>query len=514
MTADSKPRLSVAMIARDAESTIGASLQSVQSIADEIVVLDTGSTDGTIRVAEPLATRVIEQPWDNNFSVARNHCQSQTTGDWVFWLDAGETLTEQSAAALRQWIDSGADSSKAYMVLIQLPATVQGGGIEQVGRVRLIPRRDDLSWQGHVRESLDESLLAAGISVECVDFHIDRPVSDHNEQLKAKKAQRDVKLAEVEMKSSGGSPRLLNLIGESLGALGQYAEARPFFHTAIGQTEKGSTEMLEAYYGLLTTHDEDADRETQTAVCLEALEVFPFDAQLLCAMGSYVQQQDRFDLAAKAYQTAVEYGQVDPSTWHLRNVGEVAATCLGLTYQVLDNDTEAQEMLEQSLTRYPQSGRLRRQLLDLHIKHGRRKEALECVDILAADSPHLAGLRSAVRGACLASQQNWITALAYLKTAYATGCRDAICQRWLSVSLIGAGEFQEAQPVIEAWLQSDPHNVEARAYLEALAQNSAAASTESPAPSERQIRVDDATPSNPPGTVAPKHVTESPSTTP
>ena len=82
--------LSVAMIVRDKADVIAASVKSVRAIADEIVILDTGSVDQTIEIAERLGARVIEAPWSDDFSAARNLLLSHCRGKWVFWLDAGE----------------------------------------------------------------------------------------------------------------------------------------------------------------------------------------------------------------------------------------------------------------------------------------------------------------------------------------------------------------------------------------------------------------------------------------
>ena len=88
----SRPRLSVAMIVRDEQEVLAESIESVGKIADEIVVLDTGSTDRTPELAAQLGATVHRTPWENNFSAARNHCLRFVSGNWVLWLDAGERI--------------------------------------------------------------------------------------------------------------------------------------------------------------------------------------------------------------------------------------------------------------------------------------------------------------------------------------------------------------------------------------------------------------------------------------
>jgi glycosyltransferase involved in cell wall biosynthesis len=133
-------KLSVAMIVRDAEDCLAASLDSVRNLADEIVVLDTGSQDSTLKIARLKATKVVSREWSDDFSAARNAALEQVTGDWVLWLDAGETLSPSAADALRKFIDNEADDKTAHYLLVHTPA--QGANIagEQVARIRLHPR--------------------------------------------------------------------------------------------------------------------------------------------------------------------------------------------------------------------------------------------------------------------------------------------------------------------------------------------------------------------------------------
>jgi tetratricopeptide (TPR) repeat protein len=227
--------------------------------------------------------------------------------------------------------------------------------------------------------------------------------------------------------------------------------------------------MLEAYYGLLASHEGDpqaADR--QLAICVEALDVFPLDAQLLCAMGNYLQAGNHFELAARSFDTAVRFGQVNEETWHLGDLAEVAAACLGLTLQLLKRDDEAQAVLEEALRRHPESVRLRRHLVDLHVKHGRAESALRAAERLPMAAEDREPLRNAIRGACRAARRDWIPALGYLQSAYVGGCSDPLCLRWLSVTLLSNGQQEAALPVLHLWRRREPNNREVQACLAAI----------------------------------------------
>ena len=465
-----RPHLSVAFIAKDARDLIAQSLQSIRQIADEIVVADTGSCDGTQDAAAGLDAKVIEIEWRDDFSAARNACLAETTGDWVLWLDAGERMNEEDARSLRDFVDNRADAATAYMLLVMLPPEPGGASGEQVGRVRLVPRRKNLAFEGRVRETMHPACRAAGLTIDAVPWRIHRTAHDHQAEVKSQKAARNLRLAELEIADHGLRPSSLIAKGEALCDLGDPGAARTCFRQARAAAEPASTEMLEAYYGELTSYDGDQGRrDRQLELCIEAMEVYPLDAQLLCAMGNYLQAQGRLDLAARAFGTAVEYGQINPEIWHLGDIAEVAAICLSLTLQLQGQQDEAREALETAQKRHPTSQRVCRHLIDHHVKQQRRKEALETAEQIPGEVPNREALRSAIRGACLAAEKNWISAKAYLETAHGGGCREPICFRWLALTLWSLGQRDELAALVHEWQTVEPGTTEVNRYVDALA---------------------------------------------
>ncbi|MGH8002312.1 MAG: glycosyltransferase [Brasilonema sp.] len=92
------------MIVKNEEATLPKCLGSVKNVADEIVVLDTGSTDSTPQIAQKFGAKVHHFEWCNDFSAARNEALKYVTGDWILVLDADETLTQKIVPQLKQVI--------------------------------------------------------------------------------------------------------------------------------------------------------------------------------------------------------------------------------------------------------------------------------------------------------------------------------------------------------------------------------------------------------------------------
>ncbi len=184
-------RLCVAMIVRNAADSIVQSLESVRDVADEIVVVDTGSTDRTRDLAVSRSTRVLDFVWCDDFSAARNFCLDQITGDWVFWLDTGERLADEAARTLRAFVDSQADARTAYLVMVQVPPGPSQACGQQAARLRLLPNHPEIRFAGRVREDINAAIASLDTSVKLAPVSIQRTVSEHDPVTIQSRASRN-----------------------------------------------------------------------------------------------------------------------------------------------------------------------------------------------------------------------------------------------------------------------------------------------------------------------------------
>jgi len=354
-----QPRgLCVAIIARNAAALVHETLESVRNLAAEIVVLNSGSHDTTAEAAAIGGGRVISYVWDDNFAAARNALLPHIRSPWILWLDAGETLLAGDVLLLREFVEQYADDSHAYYLRIATPPAEGQIGGEQIARLRLHANRPGLIFHGRVRESLQRSLTAFNIEVEHLPLTIQRGSREHDAQVKIERARRNVRLADLQIAQKGPTADMLNCLGEAHQALGDHQLAQQHYRRAQELAAANSTEMLEAYYGLLTCiHGPDAASE-QMQLCLAAIEQFSLDAQLLCALGGYLQNTQRLELAIRSFSLAAEHGQVNSLLWHLPEIREIAISCHSQLLQQQGQIEAAVRTLEQGLARYPQSQRL------------------------------------------------------------------------------------------------------------------------------------------------------------
>jgi tetratricopeptide (TPR) repeat protein len=151
------------MIVKNEEANLPRALESVEGLADEIVVVDTGSTDGTKSVAESLGASVFEHEWKDDFADAKNSALERATGEWILVLDADEYVCPESRERITSAISGGAD---AYFVRIESDVRSGAGRTFVNLHQRLFRNNMGIRYEGAVHEQVDSSLKRIGASVK------------------------------------------------------------------------------------------------------------------------------------------------------------------------------------------------------------------------------------------------------------------------------------------------------------------------------------------------------------
>ena len=145
--------LSLSMIVRDEAAQIEDCLRSVQGFADELVVVDTGSSDDTVARAQALGARVEQIPWPGDFAPARNQALQWVSGDWVLVLDADERLRPEAWAPLRALM------AQPDVLLINLLRHERGAAQSPYSNVsRLFRRHPAIEWSRAYHSMVDDSV--------------------------------------------------------------------------------------------------------------------------------------------------------------------------------------------------------------------------------------------------------------------------------------------------------------------------------------------------------------------
>jgi glycosyltransferase involved in cell wall biosynthesis len=183
------------LIVRNDEKNLSTSLASAADLFDEIVVVDTGSTDRTVEIAREFGARVFDFVWVDDFAAARNAALARATGDYAFWLDADDVLDPPQRERLKALLDGlRAGDEAAYVVRCACdPDQNGGGGQTVVDHIRLFPLREDVRWTYRVPEQILPALRRATVPVRWTDITV-RHTGYTDTALRERKLQRDSKI--------------------------------------------------------------------------------------------------------------------------------------------------------------------------------------------------------------------------------------------------------------------------------------------------------------------------------
>jgi len=190
-------KISALWITKNEEENIRKSIKSVAAITDELIVVDTGSTDGTIRIAEESGAKVRSFDWVDDFSAARNFALKQASGDVIIFLDADEWFSPALDGADRDEIFKIFKSNKFDCIYSSLQSINESGGIiNTIKLARIYYRRNKMHFAGRIHEQMvraDGGKLIAYLAEKWMVKH-----TGYAESKAEAKAKRNIGLMEAQ----------------------------------------------------------------------------------------------------------------------------------------------------------------------------------------------------------------------------------------------------------------------------------------------------------------------------
>ncbi|RYG94848.1 MAG: glycosyltransferase, partial [Alphaproteobacteria bacterium] len=209
----SKPRLSLCMIVKNEERVFGDCLRSASPWFDEVIVVDTGSTDATVAIAEELGAKVFNFPWCDDFSAARNVSLEHATGDWLFWMDADDTLPEECGRELRRLAELAEDRVSGFIVPVHIPPAKGETGFTIVDHVKLFRNHPGHRFEGRIHEQILGPIHRTGGTIERSSAYVVHSGYDYSPAGQVHKRERDIRILEKDLADRPDHPFVLFNIG-------------------------------------------------------------------------------------------------------------------------------------------------------------------------------------------------------------------------------------------------------------------------------------------------------------
>ncbi|MEQ3338106.1 glycosyltransferase family 2 protein [Clostridium butyricum] len=227
-------KISLAMIVKNEEEHLEKCLERIKNIVDEIVIVDTGSTDNTLNIAKTYNAKVFEYEWNNDFSSARNYASEKCIGEWILVLDADEYVSVGDRKTLEEFVKCNNSS---------------------IGRIELHNKFEDESGITYSSEYISrfypKGIKFYGIIHEQLDSNFNRLKMnfrvEHCGYYKTNKAKRNLPLLFKQLEKMPEDFYTLYQIGRTLYVDKSYIEAQKYFEVCCNLNSNIKKEVV-IYY--------------------------------------------------------------------------------------------------------------------------------------------------------------------------------------------------------------------------------------------------------------------------
>jgi tetratricopeptide (TPR) repeat protein len=369
-----KTRISLCMIVRNEEAKLARALASAAPWVGEMVVVDTGSTDGTVAIAESFGAKVVHFAWCDDFSAARNVALEAATGAWALVLDADEVLEVVAPDEFMRTVAQDAIAGFSFRCHNRMD-----DGTIAIGTVFRLFRRDlpGMRYRGQLHEqvaAVADSQVATAALACCVihhDGYTSEAVARHD------KTARNIALAEALVASRPDDPFAWFSLGLSQLSLSLVDAARSY-EAALALLEKrgesgaGESHVVRMYAELVKIYPRIGQARQVPAMLERALGVFPHAPDLLIERAQARFNAGDFAAAAADFEACLSpearnfYCVLDPAA-----IAHGARTGLGMAWLQLGRNVEGEAMLESAVAEAPAAFWLpRRALGTLKLQRG------------------------------------------------------------------------------------------------------------------------------------------------
>lgn len=301
-------RISLCMIVRDEEEMLPGALESVKDVVDEMIVVDTGSTDRTVEIATSYGARVFHHPWEGDFSKARNLSIGYASGDWILILDADERLSHDSKPLVRRLVQTCCQAGISFSVY---NINLEDDDVSFLPSVRMFRNGRGYRYEGIVHNQL---MLPRGAPVMRAPLRIDHYGYSASIVEKRGKFERTLELLVRQLKENPDDA----FAHFNLAQLMRSCASCDRYHADIVTHATRATELIDPedrdhlHVLLMALHQIASSQLTlgasneAEAACRKALELKPDYLDALLTLGQSLLEQGELKEAKVAFMRYLE----------------------------------------------------------------------------------------------------------------------------------------------------------------------------------------------------------------
>jgi len=287
------------MIVKNEEEVLHQCLNSVKDICDEIIIVDTGSTDKTKEIVKQFTNKIIDFKWIDDFAAARNFAFSHATMDFILWLDADDILLEEDQRKFKELKKGLNKSIDAVSMFYNIAFDEYGNPTFSYRRNRLVKRENNFKWIGPVHEYLEVggNIIPSNIAVT------------HRKMDKTEIAESDRNLKIYENRLRNGenfTPRDLYYYANELKDHSKFQNAIIFYEEFLATRRGWVEDEIRACIYMADCYRELGDERKEKETLVKSLIYDVPRPEVSCRIGDIYKGQNELKKAIIWYRLAIE----------------------------------------------------------------------------------------------------------------------------------------------------------------------------------------------------------------
>jgi len=284
--------LSLAMIVKDESEVLARCLDSVKNLVNEIIIVDTGSTDDTKEIAKRYTDKIYDFEWIDDFSAARNFSFEKCTGTWILWLDADDIIKDVDKDKIKNL-----DSSNYDIIICDHEYSHDEFGNSNCTnpRERIIRRSLGLKWEGEIHECIP--LTSGRQLISDIDVHHYRKHGTSERNLKILERIVRGNVMEPGFVSTGVSSRNVYYLAKEYADIGRIDDAMPYFEKFVTMPGAFWEDVYNALYRLGMCHRVKGNDESFKLFMWKSIDMEDRRAEPYFQLGQFFMDKCQWDRA-------------------------------------------------------------------------------------------------------------------------------------------------------------------------------------------------------------------------
>lgn len=299
------PSISLCMIVKNEAENLAACLASVGDLADEIIIVDTGSTDNTVEIARSWATQFKHFTWIDDFAAARNESIKEAQGDWIFWMDADDRLSPDNVARLKQAAASG--RADAYYCYVVSQFQNDQGAQDRIEHLRLFRNQRGVQFEFPLHEDAAPTAHRLGLTLARTNIVVNHTGYTVDPQTLQVKARRNLQIIQAAHRQAPDNLYWRFHLGVTLHALGDLAGSIEHLAAVIANPPPfldRDVYLYQAYEGLMLAYLHTGQPAKVRSILAQAEREFGYRQHFWVRAGTIYLDLDEPEQAIKALEYA------------------------------------------------------------------------------------------------------------------------------------------------------------------------------------------------------------------